>query len=380
MERSRDTEWHDIRMDLLTEIGRKVGSVSELSQLVEQITQMTQHTIKASASSVLLLDEEKQELFFDVAEGKVGEALKQVRLSTQSGIAGWVARHGKPLIVNDVTKDERFDKRVDEATGFTTESIMCVPLVMQRRTIGVIEVVNKLDGSDFSEQDLEILVSVGSTAAMAIENTKLHQSVVDGYKSTIRALAAAIDAKDTYTRGHSQRVTEYALSGGASFPMSQGELELLEYAGILHDIGKIGMPDSILRKPGRLTPEEWDMVRRHPVIGANIINDIPFLEQARKLVLHHHEKYDGTGYPDGLVGNDIPIGARLLAVADSFDSMTSDRSYRAALSANRALNELHKCSGTQFCPVAVEAFVSGFDTQARRTRKEGEQWRRRKEY
>jgi len=380
MERSRDTEWHDIRMDLLTEIGRKVGSVSELSQLVEQITQMTQHTIKASASSVLLLDVEKQELFFYVAEGKAGKALKQVRLSTQSGIAGWVARHGKPLIVNDVTKDERFDKGVDEATGFTTGSIMCVPLVIQRRTIGVIEVLNKLDGSDFNEQDLEILVSVGSTAAMAIENTKLHQSVVDGYKSTIRALAAAIDAKDPYTRGHSQRVTEYALWGGVSIPMSQGELGLLEYAGILHDIGKIGMPDSILRKPGRLTPQEWDMVRRHPVIGANIINDIPFLEQARKLVLHHHEKYDGTGYPDGLVGNDIPIGARLLAVADSFDSMTSDRSYRAALSANRALNELHKCSGTQFCSVAVEAFVSGFDTQARRTRKEGEQWRRRKEY
>ena len=380
MERSRDTEWHDIRMDLLTEIGRKVGSVSELSQLVEQITQMTQHTIKASASSVLLLDVEKQELFFYVAEGKAGKALKQVRLSTQSGIAGWVARHGKPLIVNDVTKDERFDKGADEATGFTTGSIMCVPLVIQRRTIGVIEVLNKLDGSDFNEQDLEILVSVGSTAAMAIENTKLHQSVVDGYKSTIRALAAAIDAKDPYTRGHSQRVTEYALWGGVSIPMSQGELGLLEYAGILHDIGKIGMPDSILRKPGRLTPQEWDMVRRHPVIGANIINDIPFLEQARKLVLHHHEKYDGTGYPDGLVGNDIPIGARLLAVGDSFDSMTSDRSYRAALSANRALNELHKCSGTQFCSVAVEAFVSGFDTQARRTRKEGEQWRRRKEY
>ena len=201
-------------------------------------------------------------------------------------------------------------------------------------------------------------------AATVIENAKLHQEVADGYKSTIRALAASIDAKDPYTRGHSQRVTEYALLGAISLPMSQEDLEVLEYAGILHDIGKIGIPDSILSKPGTLTPEEWDIVRRHPVTGANIMKDIPFLEESRRLVLHHHERYDGTGYPDGLIGNDIPLGARLLAVADTFDSMTSDRSYRAALSINDTLNELRKCCGTQLCPVAVEAFVSSLNTGA----------------
>lgn len=196
-------------------------------------------------------------------------------------------------------------------------------------------------------------------AATVIENASLHQEVADGYKSTIRALAASIDAKDPYTRGHSQRVTEYALLGAISLPMSQEDLEVLEYAGILHDIGKIGIPDSILSKPGPLTSEEWDIVHRHPVTGANIMKDIPFLEESRRLVLHHHERYDGTGYPDGLIGNDIPLGARLLAVADSFDSMTSDRACRAALSIDDALNELHKCCGTQLCPVAVEAFISG---------------------
>jgi HD-GYP domain-containing protein (c-di-GMP phosphodiesterase class II) len=173
-------------------------------------------------------------------------------------------------------------------------------------------------------------------------------------------LAAAIDAKDHYTRGHSQRVTELALIGGISLKMSPEELEVLEYAGILHDVGKIGIPDNILSKPGRLTPEEFAFIRQHPRIGANIMEGILFLEDASKLVLHHHERYDGTGYPDGLIGEDIPLGARLLVVVDSFESMTSDRAYRAAMSTEDALNELHKHRGTQFCPIAVEAFVSGY--------------------
>jgi len=201
---------------------------------------------------------------------------------------------------------------------------------------------------------------VVQNAVTVNENAKLQRKVADGYKSTIIALAASIDAKDHYTRGHSQRVTEYALMGALSLPMSLEELEALENAGILHDIGKIGIPDGILTSPNSLTREEYEIVRQHPVIGANITKDIPFLEESLKLLLHHHEKYDGTGYPDGLRGDDIPLGSRLLAVADSFDSMTSDRSYRAALSIEHAIGELQKCSGKQFCPVAVNAFISEY--------------------
>lgn len=195
-----------------------------------------------------------------------------------------------------------------------------------------------------------------------IENSKLNQKVRDGYKSTIKALAASIDAKDHYTRGHSQRVTEFALLAATSLPALQDKLEILEYAGILHDIGKIGIPDSILIKSGPLTPEEWKIMRQHPVIGASIIENIPFLEEARKLALHHHERYDGRGYPEGLAGEDIPLGSRVLAVADSFDSMTSDRAYRKAMSKKDAIKELRKNCGTQLCPVAVEAFVSSLES------------------
>lgn len=232
--------------------------------------------------------------------------------------------------------------------------------MVQRKVIGVIEVLNRTDGSSFTNQDLETLTSVASTAAMAIENTKLHQSVLEAYKNTIKALAATLDAKDRYTCGHSQRVMEYALLGGVSLSLSREELEILEYAGILHDIGKIGIVDSILTKPERLTDNEWQIMRQHPQIGANILKDVPFLVSARPLILHHHEKYDGTGYPDRLRQEETPVGARLLAVADAFDTMTTDRSYRAAPGVDYAFAELHKCSGSQFCPAAVSAFVSGY--------------------
>lgn len=346
-------------LDLIYKVSKKVGSLPELARLVEQVTQMSQRALNAAASSVLLFD--GGELLFEVARGRAGKALKQVRLSAQTGIAGWVARHGKPLVVNDVTLDQRFNASVDETTGFATRSVICVPLMVERRVIGVIEVLNKLDENGFSEQDLEALVAVASTAAMAIENVRLHKTVVDAYKSTIKALAAAIDAKDPYTCGHSQRVMEYALLQGRSLSFSDDNLAVLEYGGILHDVGKIGIADTILSKPGSLTEEEWAAIRQHPIIGANILQDIPFLEKVRQLVRYHHERYDGHGYPDGLRGEGIPMGARVLAVADAFDTMTTARSYRAALTVEYAVAELRRCCRTQFCPVAVEAFICGWE-------------------
>jgi HD-GYP domain-containing protein (c-di-GMP phosphodiesterase class II) len=363
LEYTSDTNEAGAMLDLLYAVGKKVGSVSELSKLVKQITQMTQRTLQANASSVLLFDDEERELRFEIAEGKSEKALRKMRLNAKSGIAGWVAQNKKPIIINDVTHDQRFNKSIDEVTGFTTKSIICVPLIVHRKAIGVIEVLNKADGSDFNEQDLDALTSVASTAAIALENAQLHQNVLSAYKSTIKALAAAIDAKDHYTRGHSQRVMEYALIGGMSLSLPREELEILEYAGLLHDIGKIGIADKILSKPGPLDEQEWEIMRQHPKIGSDILKDIPFLEKARILVLHHHERYDGGGYPDGIKGEDIPIGARLLAIADAFDTMTTDRAYRAAISVDSAIKKLPRYSGTQFCPFAMEAFVSGYKEQ-----------------
>lgn len=221
----------DTRLALLWEVGKRVGAVIELGQLVEQIIRMTQQTMKAAASSVILLDEAGRNLVFDIAEGAVGGKLKQVKMDTQSGIAGWVVRHGKPIIVNNVADNPEWNKSFDKTTGFVTKSIMCVPLIAHRQILGVLEVINKLDGGEFTEQDLDTLVCVASTAAITIENNHLQKSVIDAYKSTIKALAAAIDAKDPNTRGHSQRVVEYALLIGRSLSFRQDELDVIEYAG-----------------------------------------------------------------------------------------------------------------------------------------------------
>ena len=339
-------------------IPRKAVGVSPMTQLLEHIIQMTQRTLNVSAASILLFRDNDYELFFEAVSGPVGRALKKVKLDTQYGIAGQVARTGKPLIVNDVSRSESFHKSIDNTTGFSTKSLICAPLTANSQILGVIEVLNKLDGSDFNELDLEAVVSVAVTSALAIENTRLHQVISDAYKITISVMADAVDAKDPHTRGHSRRVMEYALLVGKSLSMSDEELEAIEYAGILHDIGKMAIDTRILQKPGELTPEEWEIIREHPVIGADILKEVPFLEKAGELVMCHHERYDGKGYPAGLKGEDIPFGARLLAVANAFDAMTTSRAYRVATSVEQGIRELKDRSGSQFCPVAVGAFIS----------------------
>jgi HD-GYP domain-containing protein (c-di-GMP phosphodiesterase class II) len=202
-------------------------------------------------------------------------------------------------------------------------------------------------------------LSVSNTTGLAIENTRLQQTLMDAYKNTILALAAAVDIKDPYSRGHSQRVMEYSVKAGVALSFSAEEVETLEYAGILHDVGKMNIDASILTKPGPLSPEEWEIMHTHPVAGSELLKSIPFLEKAAELVLCHHERYDGTGYPNGLKNNAIPMGARIIAVADAFDNMTTDRAYRSALPIDAAVKELNECSGSQFCPMSVKAFIDG---------------------
>ena len=345
--------------ELTYEVSKKVKAVPRLTQMLEQVIKMAQTVLGVEAASILLFRDNDQELYFEAASGPVSKVLKQVKLNSQYGIAGQVARTGKPLVVNDVTRSQNFHKMMDATTGFVTKSLVCAPLVVRRRILGVIEVLNKLDGSIFEEKDLDIVNAIAATTAEAVENTRLHQTVLDSFKATITSTISAIDAKDPMMRGHSQRVTEYTLLAGTYFSLSPEEMETLEYAGMLHDFGKIAIDSQILNKPEPLTPAEWDLVHRHPAIGAGLLKEIPFLESAAELVLCHHERYDGQGYPQGLKGEDIPLGARLVAVANAFDTMTIERPYRPALTIEQCIKELKNGSGTQFCPEAVKALISG---------------------
>ncbi len=187
--------------------------------------------------------------------------------------------------------------------------------------------------------------------------------VYNEHKSIVEAMVSAADAKDPYSAGHSRRVRKYSLMAAKVLGIPSDELQVLEFGALLHDVGKIGISDSILRKREPLTAEELYIIRKHSVRGAEIVSDIHCLEKAKELVLCHHERFDGKGYPRGLKGNQIPMGAYLIAVADAFDTMTVDHSYRHALSLEDAITELIKGAGRQFHPAAVDAFISGLEQQ-----------------
>ena len=346
-------------LDIGLETGRKMETVTALPQIFSQVIKMTESTLNADAASILLFRNNDQELFFEAATGPVGRTLRQVKLNTQYGIAGQVARTGRPLIVNDVARSKNFHKMIDDTTGFATQSLVCAPLCVNKKILGVIEVLNKRDGSPFGERDLEAVVSVANTAAMAIENTRLYQNLLETYKNTLEGAAMAVDMKGPYTRGHSQRVMEYATKAGIVLSFSPEEMETLQFAGLLHDIGKLLIDTSILTKTTPLSPKEMDEFRRHPQIGSDLLANIPLLAKSRPLILYHHEEFDGKGYPEGLKGEDIPMGARIIAVANSFDAMTNDSLFSPARTTEEAVKKLHENAGVKFCPVAVKSLVSG---------------------
>jgi hypothetical protein len=186
---------------------------------------------------------------------------------------------------------------------------------------------------------------------------KLYTDMRQVHFETVRALTSAIDASDPYTKGHSERVTHYAVAMARELRLSERRVQAIEYAGFLHDMGKIGIHHDILVKPGSLSDDEWRIMRAHPEIGARIVSDLDFLRGARDVVLHHHERFDGTGYPEGLAGDAIPLEARIAKVADAFDAMMSDRPYRSSLGLEKALDELIRGRGTEFDPRVVDAFL-----------------------
>jgi HD-GYP domain-containing protein (c-di-GMP phosphodiesterase class II) len=336
------------------------SSILDLDDLLNIVLRKAEDVMEAETSSVFRLDEEKQDLYFIVARGEKGAAAKEIRVPMGKGIVGWVAKHGKSLLVPDVTKDPRWFKGVDKKTKFITRSIMAVPLIAKGKIIGVAEVLNKKGNRKFNKTDLEMFESLGNQIAIAIENAALYRELDELFLASIRAIVEAVDAKDPYTRGHSARVVDYALLIGRALRLNKEEMKRLEISAILHDVGKIGIPDRILGKPGKLTFEEFAYMKRHPILGSSIIDPIPELRGLIPNILHHHERYDGNGYPRGLKGKDIPLYARVICVADSFDAMTTDRPYRKRKSTKSALQELDKNIGTQFDGRLVKMFITAF--------------------
>ncbi len=351
------------RLEILIETSMIFSSILDLDELLDTILRKAEEVMEAEASSIFRIDEEKKELYFITARGEKGKEAKEIRVPMGKGIVGWVAQHGKSLFVPDVTKDKRWFKGVDEHTKFVTRSIMAVPLVSKGKIIGVGEVLNKKGMRKFGKTDLELFEALGNQIAIAIENASLYMQLDELFLSSIRAIVEAVDAKDPYTRGHSGRVRDYSMMIGVEMSIGKEELKELEVCAILHDVGKIGVPDRILGKPGRLTPEEYVYMRRHPEFGASIVKPIEKLKKLSPSILYHHEHFDGSGYPKGLKGKHIPIYARIICIADSFDAMTTNRPYHKKSSKKMALIELEERSGSYYDPKFVRAFISSFNNR-----------------
>jgi response regulator RpfG family c-di-GMP phosphodiesterase len=247
----------------------------------------------------------------------------------------------------------------------------CVPSFNKEKLIGFLILGNKISGDLYTSQELELLLTISNEVAIVIENAKnllelqrLREKEKENYFQTILALAKTVDEKDAYTRGHLEEVTKYGTIVAEELMDLAGiniDMEELKIALLLHDIGKIGVPDALLHKNGKLTPEEFEIMKQHTEIGARIIEPIEKLKKVGKIIKHHQEKYDGTGYPDGFKGEDIPLEARIVSVVDAYHAMVSDRPYRKALPEEAALNELKNLKGTQFDPRVVDAFIKAYE-------------------
>jgi len=347
------------RLDLIERLWNKMKPEIKEDRLITSVLRMTYRTVDAAAAS-LLLHGETEGIYFLTAAGPAEIGLKRLHADRQSGIVASVVRNVKHVLVNDADKNRQLHRLLEEATGFRTMHAMGVPLVINGKLIGVIELHNKVNGNAFSQHDMQLLKGLSTTSAMALENARLNEKLMTSYRGTVQALVSLAGAKETSGGGHSRRVAEYVTLGAAMFSMSPKDKTTLEYAAFLHDIGKLSVPDRLLNKSGELTDEEWARIRRHPVVGYELLKDIPFLQEASSQILYHHERYDGKGYPQGLEGDAIPIGARLIAVADAFDHMTVRHSYREAYTKDQAFAELNRCVNSQFCPLAVKAFNAGF--------------------
>ena len=349
------------RLEALTSASSVVNSTLDLKQLLKLVMELAARTLRAEASAILLKDKASGDLLFDVATGSAADSVKTIRVPKGQGIAGHVAESGQSLLVPDCSKDPRFFKAADDKTHFVTRNIIAVPLVARGETIGVVEVLNRLGGGTFTQEDLVLLQALAHQSAIAIQNAQLFLDLQDSFVSTVRALAQAVDAKDSYTAGHSTRVTDYSVIIADELGLGPDDLRRVRLAGLLHDVGKIGIRDSVLGKAGPLDDAEFVIMKSHPSVGAHILEPVNQLAEVVPGVLHHHERYDGRGYPHGLKGDEIPLMGRIIGVADAFDAMTSDRVYRPRLSDEVAIGELKKHSGTQFDSRMVKAFLAAFD-------------------
>ena len=339
-------------LSLLYNVSKDIVTSLQLDETLKVIVDRISAVLDLEICSILLFDKVSKELTIKAACGLPDDAVKVTQVKPGENISGWVLQNKEAVFVEDIETDGRFSRRNQEK--YYTHSFISAPLIYKNEAIGVINVNNKRSKKSFTYDDFKLLKSIADQSVIAIENASLYTSLNEMYLCTVAALISALDAKDHYTKTHSDNVARYALAIALSMGLDEEALEDMRLACELHDLGKIGVHDYILTKPGKLNPEE---IKKHSSKSAEILKPLTFLGNIIKLIEQHHERYDGKGYPHGFKGEDIELGARIIAVADSYDAMTTQRPYKKVLSREEAMGELAKNSGTQFDPMIVDVFL-----------------------
>jgi len=347
-------------------VAKDLSSELDFDRLFPLIISKVTEVMGAERTSLYIIDWDREEVWT-----KVAEKVDEIRLPLGHGISGRVAETGEVINAVDAWELPYFDRSFDLKNNFRTRSVLCVPITNRSGDrIGVIQVINKADGGHFDDDDDNLLIALASSAGIALENSFLMEELEASFEGAIRTLAATVDAKHPLTAGHSQRVTEYALLIAREMNLNEDEQVVIKYAGLLHDIGKIGIKDSVLLKDGPFTPEERAEMNDHPAKTRSILEKFHFpkrLRQVPEVAAHHHEKINGQGYPHGLTGDNLPMGSKILAVADVFDALTSRRDYPKyskgetmgfeGMPLQKVIGILEADAGSHFDPEVVFAFL-----------------------
>jgi len=346
------------------ELGRRIREQNTIHRISEAVDKM--HTseeiyqgmvtlacrhLEAKRGAVLLLDRASNRLLVIAVHGYDPAVVGRGLDTLGQGLCGKVAAEGESML-GPLEEDHALGRVLP-----VDDRCLALPIKIRGEIFGVLMLADKQGGNAFQGEDLFVAGFLLEKAALSIENIALYESMVANLRSTLGALVSAMEAKDPYTRRHSRRVTNLSVLAGQTMGLAIEEIDSLRFAAYLHDIGKIGIRDSVLGKPSALTREEYEHIKQHPAIGESIIKNMDFTQAERSIVRHHHERWDGGGYPDGIAGEDIPLLTRIVAVADSFDAMTTDRPYRTAKDGKEAAEELKRCADDQFDRQVVEAFL-----------------------
>jgi len=342
-------------LEILHKADRTFRDMEDLKQLLENLLDLTMGSVPAWRGYIFLLQRDTGNLVPYVRR-PLEDAGDDAEIVVSHTILQTAVRQRASIISSDALIDERFIHSRSVADS-AVRSAMCAPLINRSKVLGIVY-VDSHKANLFTREDLALFSALALKAGIAVDNARLYDDLRSLFYNTVETLVRTIQAKDPYTSGHSTRVSRYALLVAEKLNLTTKDKHQLYLASMLHDIGKIGVPDELLNRPGKLSDEEMERVRNHVQLGASMIEMLGEMHPIVPLIRHHHECYDGTGYPDGLKGEEIPLISRIVAVADMYDAMTSDRPYRPRRTQQEAIAEVQQTSGTKLDPRVAEAFLA----------------------